>query len=259
MKLLLFTLLLAVSSIKESYGVVGGDEVRPHSAPYQVAVMYDHFGLSAGGSILDPTHILTSADFCINMDVLPVYYILAGIQNMRNPGPTKQMRHISNKTMHPSFDRNGYKNNICILKLSTPLTFNKFVSAVTLPKNDKTEYKDTALLTGWGYTSYNPDLPGPFPDLLQGATLPLDNDISCKKSFKNIDETKQFCAGTPKLTSCTGDYGGPLICTTSTGGKEQCGIASYYSVDYSMFECNKMSLYTKVGPYLDWIQEQLKH
>lgn len=256
MKLLICLLpLLVIVSDKGCQGVIGGEEIRPHTAPYTVGIMYNHFGLYDGGSILDPTHILTSAYAC-DLMIPPAFYIIAGAHNIKANEKTQQIGRIEKLIKHESFVRGKYAYNICIIKLTKPLTFNKYVSATPLPKSDKTEYQDSAQLLGWGYTGFDPNLPGRiFPsDLLLGATLPIVDDVSCKKTVKTINETSQFCAGNSKFTSCNEDFGGPLMCTTKTGTKEQCGIASFYGA----YLCRTISLYTKVGYYLDWIQEQLK-
>lgn len=73
--------------------------------------------------------------------------------------------------------------DIAILKLKTPLIFNKRVSAVTLPQQNEIR-TGNAVLSGWGSISKN--VYPIFSEVLQKATVPLLDNQSCLKKIVNI-------------------------------------------------------------------------
>ena len=159
---------------------------------------------SCGGSILDASHILTSAH-CVKGESLTMpeeIYIVAGTHNRFSSEETS--REVDRIFLYPLRNMNAseYLHDIAILRLSEPLNFDDdpfvfptcipHVIALTLvpqyPRNG------TGLLTvGWGSTGLESDR---LPDNLQQARLTvIDNKYpSCQSIIS--DPEKQFCAGT---------------------------------------------------------------
>jgi secreted trypsin-like serine protease len=85
--------------------------------------------------------------------------------------------------------------------------------------------------------------------LMKQVKLPILNDKYCEKYFK-INTTTQFCAGNKLNNSntCKGDSGGPLV-TWFNKRWYLIGITSWG------FECG--GVYTRIEPYLNWIQNKI--
>uniref|UniRef100_A0A3P9JBR0 trypsin n=1 Tax=Oryzias latipes TaxID=8090 RepID=A0A3P9JBR0_ORYLA len=132
---------------------------------------------------------------------------------------------------------------------------------------------------GWGIftpnasTSTSPHLlsdrwtpdPGVLADVLQYVKLPVVSQDECRASYAsrsvgyNITDS-MFCAGFPEggRDTCLGDSGGAFVIEdevtgrwgvfglVSWGGPDECGAQRMYGV------------YTRVGPFLDWIQNHLR-
>ena len=77
----------------------------------------------------------------------------------------------------------------------------------------------------------------------------------CKKTYPNVEEGVNSCAGSPDKGSCRGDSGGPLYCVSGDDvpiNGVQIGIVSY-----GRWGCGKGKggVYTNVLSFLEWIDE----
>merc|ERR1712080_758527 len=80
-------------------------------------------------------------------------------------------------------------------------------------------------------------------------------DIFLNRTNKKIHLTdRQLCAGNDQADACSGDSGGPLLVLNTGGRWTVAGIVSF-----GPSSCGRQvpGVYTKVGSYLDWIEEQI--
>ena len=156
---------------------------------------------------------------------------------------------------------NKFYNDVIILKLKGNLVFSqKKVYAVSLPL-EKTWGKDESLedcmISGWGKTQYNQNS-CQLPKILQWANVPTIANCNSVSKYTNLIES-QICAGdliNGKTDTCGGDSGGPLVCKSGFSGYVMTGVVSYGHIF-----CGTPGLpgiYTRVGYFLDWINENLE-
>ena len=158
--------------------IVGGD-IAPDTIPWQVHV---HFSprnrcvpkngtCTCGGTILNENTILSAAHCLYPLETAD--FIKAGITDV---GSSKgQKIDVSEVIFNPSYDRDRevahHDNDIVILKLKEPLTFNDDVLPARLP--DATlnpEFKEEfAYVSGWGTTSRG----GPTSKDLKFVSVPI--------------------------------------------------------------------------------------
>jgi secreted trypsin-like serine protease len=112
---------------KGSPRIVGGEEVIPHSFPWQVSLQNPN-GHWCGGSIINKHWIITAAH-CYRSDLS----VLAGIHDLSSPGTTTQKVNIEKYILHQAYNDVTTDNDIMLLKLSSPLQFNEYASPVCLP------------------------------------------------------------------------------------------------------------------------------
>ena len=79
--------------------------------------------------------------------------------------------------------------DIALLKLKTPLTFNKWVSAIKLPEQDEVQVGN-AILSGWGSVSKTSVLK--LSNVLQKVTVPLLDSKSCQDEFSKSYNAPQL-------------------------------------------------------------------
>lgn len=82
--------------------------------------------------------------------------IVAGEYSLSSASGSEQIRSISYKK-HPSYDARTSENDIALLKVSSPLTFNGYVGPVDLPGQGAASpaVGTKCVVSGWGTTMVN--------------------------------------------------------------------------------------------------------
>jgi secreted trypsin-like serine protease len=145
-------------------------------------------------------------------------------------------------------------NDIMLLKLSSALQLNEYVSPVCLPDSSfKYDAGTQCITTGWGALTSA----GLYPDLLQQVEVPIVGTDTCNApNWYNGDITStMICAGYEEggKDSCQGDSGGPLV--THTG--EHWVLPGIVSWGSGCAEKLRPGIYTKVTNYLQWIDDTM--
>jgi len=247
-----------------SMRIVGG-KFAPKPIPWQISIRSDSMSgyTYCGGTILDKNTILSAAHcFYDNGSLQPaanvdMEYIAAGALK-RNDNTNVQVIQVAKRVEYKEggkkYDHNSNDNDIIILKLKTPLTFNENVQPACLPE---ASFKpDKAIVSGWGIEKFgNADK----PNGLKYLEVPVFNSNAvCMAKTKWMDfemTPNMFCAGfvEGKQDACSGDSGGPLV--ASKGGS----AVLYGVVSWGQGCANKgyPGLYTRVTNYLGWIKKNM--
>nr|XP_008539187.1 PREDICTED: chymotrypsin-like elastase family member 2A [Equus przewalskii] len=206
--------------------VVGGENVRPNSWPWQVSLQYSSSGQwrhTCGGSLVANNWVLTAAHCIRNSQ--PSLYAL----------PLYQPR-----------------NDIALLKLANRVSLTDKIQLGCLPPAGSILPNNyVCYVTGWGRLQTN----GALPDILQQGKLLVVDYATCSSSgwWGSTVKTNMICAGGDGvISSCNGDSGGPLNCQADNGQWQVHGIVSFGS----SLGCNyyhKPSVFTRVSNYIDWI------
>lgn len=122
------------------------------------------------------------------------------------------------KLYYIAFYRGVAPYDIALLKLKTPLTFNKWVSAVKLPEHDEVQV-GSAVLSGWGSVSKT-WIPR-HPNVLQKVTVPLLDSKSCQDEFSKNRRAKQLYDS--------------QICTAAVDEVSACSVNKIYT--FYTFSC----------------------
>ncbi|XP_043922163.1 chymotrypsin-like elastase family member 2A [Protopterus annectens] len=143
------------------------------------------------------------------------------------------------------------RNDIALLQLKPPATYNQFIKPANLPDKNVILPKDhPCYITGWGKTQFNSDV----SDVLREAQVSAVDHATCTLSDwwgSNVLETMVCAGGDGKSAACQGDAGGPLNCQRSETWEVH-GIVSFGSYPF----CNKLkkpTVFTRVSAYVDWI------
>lgn len=144
---------------------------------------------------------------------------------------------------HKEYDKPNIRNDIALLKTSTPIDFSqKGVSAVTLPQSNPEADLDVVLI-GWG-TLENGGITPNNLQYLNSRTISYE-ECQARQPSHPIYES-QVCALTRAGEgACHGDSGGPLVSLNNT----LVGLVSWGT------PCGRgyPDVYTKVYSFLDWI------
>ncbi|CAH1111640.1 unnamed protein product [Psylliodes chrysocephalus] len=140
-------------------------------------------------------------------------------------------------------------NDLALIKLATPLTFNDKVQAAKLPTQGQ-EFTGKAVVTGYSYTRDNS-----VNTLKAAADLELISNTDCVKRVNifypdqdEFDTEGNMCTLGETSNICYADFGSPV----SQDGTV-IGIATWY-----VYPCSSKgapNVYTKLSHYADWIAQ----
>ncbi|XP_029944180.1 serine protease 27-like [Salarias fasciatus] len=231
--------------------IVGGQEADPGSWPWQAALyLFDTF--TCGGTLINDHWVLTAAH-CLTTEDLSGAEVLLSLHNISDPGPDVVTVALDEIICHPAYNSFTFENDICLLKLSTPVTFSDSIQPICLPTKGSTFHTGlSSWVTGFG-TIDN----GNLAEVLQEVNVPIVGNTRCQCYLRDFSEITEnmVCAGREAggKDSCQGDSGGPLMTQTSTSWVEV-GVVSFGD------GCGlprRPGVYTRVSQYEDWIREQL--
>ncbi|CAH1100151.1 unnamed protein product [Psylliodes chrysocephalus] len=225
----------------------GGHPAKIQEYPFIASVQWCVFGCehTCGAVIVNESWVLTAAG-CIE-DTLSVAVGTANLQ-----GTDGILVDVASSHVHPDAPEDGVgPNDLALLKLAKPLTFNDKVQAAKLPTQGQ-EFTGKAVVTGYSYTD------DPSVNTLQAAlNLELISNADCKKQLDIfypgkalLDDNANVCTLSETSNHCYADFGSPL----SQDGTV-IGTATWY-----VLPCGAKgapNVYTKLSNYADWIAQTI--
>ncbi|KAJ8665277.1 hypothetical protein QAD02_006939 [Eretmocerus hayati] len=255
-------------SVSDNLRITDGESAEPGQFPYQVSIELGlppliPFSHSCGGSIIDERHVLTAAHCASGIiGKLGKQQIKAGKYYLKKDDDSTQTIEVIARTIHEGYPNTLFpkvaQHDIAILKLKTPLVFDKFVQPVMLPVQDSVQIGES-VLTGWGSVSkwWLPKL----PEVLQYAKIPIIEFETCKTAVaKEQPDAPLYdtmvCTGPlgGSISACSGDSGGPLV-QYNDSKPVIVGVVSW-----GFMPCGSSgapSIYTRVSSYVDWIKSNI--
>lgn len=222
--------------------------------------------ISCGGSILNEQWIISAAH-CSLGDRKASIKVILGVDNLRKRAPLRETRGLFFHTNYV-YDRiNAFKNDLLLIKLREPITFDDKIKPIALPeKGEEKLYKEVEIV-GWGATrSELYFVPSPPKDSsqLQMTTIGMyDDDYCYKKSRDRItyrfNKSMMICAGVEGdyKDNCQGDSGGPLVARRVPS--RQPVVLGLVSFGFTCGRPDKPAYFTRVSAYLDWIERTIKN
>jgi len=242
----------ALAQVPPQDRIVGGEEAVPHSIPWQVSLRRksDNFHF-CGGSLLDPTTVITAAH-CTEIWSSPnEVMVVAGEHSQKNDDGTEQTADVAQLIVHENYGvGHAYENDIALWLLSTPFEMNDAVQGVTLPQFQQ-ESVGSCNVSGWGTLTAG----GYTPDVLMVVSVPIVGEGTCKIEYPFQIAESMICAGETGKDSCQGDSGGPMVCYNADGSGYLGGIVSWGIGCGGLFH---PGVYTEVSYFTDWIQRTQK-
>uniref|UniRef100_A0A8C5F014 Peptidase S1 domain-containing protein n=1 Tax=Gopherus evgoodei TaxID=1825980 RepID=A0A8C5F014_9SAUR len=236
--------------------IVSGNEVRPHSWPWQVSLQVwsrtnSKFIHVCGGTLIHKSWVLTAAH--------SNWRILLGKHNLNRTESTERVYRVKRIYRHERFrypHLNELDYDIALVKPVEDIITNHFIRYACLPKRDSTlRPGQFCWVTGWGDTRENLVL----SEVLNQAKLPVIDYSTCrlKKFWGDRVRQSMLCAGFRDtgdlhLISSCGDSGGPLVCQIRREKWEVHGVVSFGPIGCKVE--NKPSVFTRTSAYIPWIE-----
>lgn len=230
----------------------------PGEFPHQVLLGWpklddpDQFDLQCAGALISDRYVLTAAQ-CLKREPPAIvrfaeYRILSEDEGQLDVP-------VESTVVHPEYSASTVYNDIALVKLSEPVTFNHFIQPACLWTEH--DLNMTVITAGFGMYDI---LEGDIVDVLRKEPLDILNNRLCEEQYANLAKfprgitDSQLCLGGDrrKANVCLTDSGAPVEVLTS---ETSC---TYHVVGIvSTLLCDAVespSVYTRVSSYVDWIE-----
>merc|ERR1711899_458561 len=234
--------------------IVGGFEAQENQWPWQVALFIDNAWF-CGGSIISENYVMTAAHCA---DGASYFDIMAGAHNVRASSEPHRVEITSyNGWTHPGRNHNTLENDIALIELPSPLSFNEYIKPSCMPMaGDTADVNEMVTCTGWGKPSDSAG--GISPVLRMVEDLPIISNAECNGVYGIVGSGVACIDTTGGKGTCNGDSGGPLNMkaeVTKAGQQwKQVGIVSFGAS--AGCEVGYPAGFTRVEYYLDWIMSE---
>ncbi|XP_010184730.1 PREDICTED: chymase-like [Mesitornis unicolor] len=207
----------------------GGGATKPRSS--YMAYLQGKNNQFCGGFLVAPNWVMTAAQ-CLNHKPLTV---ILGAHAIRRREESWQTFEVQEYRSYPGFTTPEKGKDILLLKLEGNATTNSHVSTILFEKS-KVPSGANCCATGWGYKT---------PDrTLHEATVTIIRPRDCLTHYPGLADN--LSCGQSSWVPGKGDAGDPLICNNKAYG-----IFSYR-------DNNGPGFYTRIAPYLPWINTVIK-
>ncbi|KAG7376554.1 hypothetical protein PHYPSEUDO_013155 [Phytophthora pseudosyringae] len=189
-------------------------------------------------SLITPTHILVGT-YCVSGDIR---WASIGSHYVNGTQDGEQIKVIAILN-HPKSSKANFTDDFAVLVLEKPSSF----KPVALPAPDDPDVRDGewAAKMGWDDTGGEDTMAYE----LTRENVQLMSTSNCLTET-TIDDTMLCSRGTPNVTSCTGDYGGPVV-VERPSGDVLVGVVSWGD------DCRQPgfpSIYSRVSAARAWIE-----
>ncbi|KAF5923510.1 hypothetical protein HPG69_006681 [Diceros bicornis minor] len=230
--------------------IIGGMEAEVGEFPWLVSIQArnNHF---CGGTIMNEWWIVTAAHCLSSEELFPGdLSVVMGTNNLNSQ--SLEIKMVTSIVLHKDFARLTMDNDIALLLLDSPITFNGLKEPICVPRHFSLSAWHECWVAGWGQTQTDDE--NSMKAELMKVPMIIKDWEECLKEFPKLTRN-MLCAGykNESYDACQGDSGGPLVCTKGSGKKwYQLGIISW---GRSCGKKNIPGIYTLLENYNFWVKK----
>lgn len=163
--------------------------------------------------------------------------------------------------VHPSYTANNLKNDIAILRLSSPVSLGQFPTIGTACLAQQAFVGSRCYVSGWGKNDFSNT--GAYQAIQKEVDVPVLANAQCETQLRAtrlgasfvFDTLSFMCAGgEANKDACTGDGGSPLVCLSNN----RWYVAGLVAWGIGCGQSNVPGVYVNVANYISWIQTTVR-
>ncbi|KAJ0055938.1 hypothetical protein NL108_016438, partial [Boleophthalmus pectinirostris] len=177
--------------------IVGGASASPGHWPWQIHLLTTNSKgqrVLCGGSLINHEWVLTAAH-CLKDKVMDLTQVSLGFSSLSD---SPVQRGVVQVELHPDYNDTG--SDIALLRLSSPVTYTRFIQPVCLAHtNSYFDHGQSTWVAGWGRLEEgeNGDIFDKFCCFAPGGAV--------------LDSLQEVCVPVVELAVCSKDYGVTLL------------------------------------------------
>ncbi|XP_038215084.1 serine protease gd-like [Zerene cesonia] len=219
------------------------------------------------GTLVSDQHIITAAH-CMqgknSITSIKDIVVKVGVYNLEDWGDdiTVTLK-LSSAAIHESYNATNLANDILVMTLERPVTFNANIIPACLWTSNADLNRivgTTGVVTGWGASELGPGGSGE-PRMVRMPVVSTKECRASKPEFHRLTSHKTLCAGDKKGAGpCLGDSGGGLY-ILDNGRWRLRGVVSLSLVSQNgdhTCNLNEYVVFTDTAQYIPWIKEKMK-
>ncbi|XP_044015391.1 snake venom serine protease CL2-like [Aphidius gifuensis] len=242
--------IFSISLAKNADKLTGGTRIRIEDYPHYASVRHRGHHI-CGGSIITPSHILTSASCVVyeSMVVTGNLQVLIGSTSIFSDEPSSSLHEISFIIYHEDYSaRNYWIHDIAILKLESPIFFSSIRSKIDLPDR-RISARSIVRVIGWNEFLIPQNSEAKY---LHMVSMKINSYAECHQIIQDNPGVHFYyhaCASTILSNEAItlGDSGGAVIYKSQ--------VVGVISVQIPISRGKSPVLITKVFDYIEWINK----
>lgn len=265
--------------------IIGGIKTQIDEFTWMALLQYsksnNRKGFHCGGVLINEQYVITAAHCVVGKDI-PKSWKLSHVrlgewdtskdEDCVIYGNDKKdcTDPVQDIAIEHSFPHQGYDphsrtqlHDIALLRLDRNVQFTDFISPICLPLSDKLRNLNSDgnvyTVSGWGKTDSAGHSDVKLKVKVTGTSLSHCAAIYRKQNVHL--ENSQVCAGGEEgFDSCRGDSGGPLMAMDVKDNIQYWYLAGV--VSFGPSPCGQEGwpgVYTRIGAYIDWIEENIRN
>jgi len=204
-----------------------------------------------GGSIINERWILTATHCTLGKRANEITVVVGDHIRNDNSNAYRVHHDVEQIILHPNYNPRTTTNDISLVKVTQPISFNVNVQPVCAPEQSNDYHYRKSLTSGWGMLQSGGVC---CPQTLRYVTLNVTTNAFCDVAYSRDDITADMiCAsdnvGGTERDSCQVDSGGPLAVAEADGTFALVGVVSWGIGCASGYP----GVYSRVSHFHDWI------